>query len=103
MVVYCKSVHFNGFEDAKKNLSFYEMSSYKEGKAVKLAEESGERDVTRPRAGASRSSCQCVARASYSLNGTLTSKTCLEPREQFRALLSSKMCSANLVITVYLK
>ncbi|XP_075876744.1 1-phosphatidylinositol 4,5-bisphosphate phosphodiesterase delta-1-like isoform X2 [Nelusetta ayraudi] len=40
MVVYCKSVHFNGFEDAKKNLSFYEMSSYKEGKAVKLAEES---------------------------------------------------------------
>lgn len=45
MVVYCKSVHFNGFEDAKKNLSFYEMSSYKEGKAVKLAEESGEPDV----------------------------------------------------------
>lgn len=42
MVIYCKSVHFHGFEDAKKNLSFYEMSSFKEGKAVKLAEESGE-------------------------------------------------------------
>lgn len=53
MVVYCKSVHFNGFEDAKKNLSFYEMSSYKEGKAVKLAEESGERHVTRRLTGAS--------------------------------------------------
>lgn len=42
MVVYCKSVHFHGFEDARKNLSFYEMSSFKEGKALKLAEESGE-------------------------------------------------------------
>ncbi|CAL8346825.1 unnamed protein product [Merluccius merluccius] len=40
MVVYCKSVHFHGFEDAKDNLSFYEMSSFKEGKALKLAEES---------------------------------------------------------------
>lgn len=48
MVIYCKSVHFNGFEDAKKNLSFYEMSSYKEGKAVKLADESGEPDVSGP-------------------------------------------------------
>lgn len=46
MVIYCKSVHFNGFEDAKKNLSFYEMSSYKEGKAVKLADKSGEPDVS---------------------------------------------------------
>lgn len=42
MVIYCKSVHFHGFEDARKNLSFYEMSSFKEGKAVKLAEQSGE-------------------------------------------------------------
>ena len=42
MVIYCKSVHFHGFEDAKKNLSFYEMSSFKEGKAMKLVEESGE-------------------------------------------------------------
>ncbi|XP_069020557.1 1-phosphatidylinositol 4,5-bisphosphate phosphodiesterase delta-1-like isoform X2 [Embiotoca jacksoni] len=40
MVIYCKSVHFHGFEDASKNLSFYEMSSFKEGKAMKLAEES---------------------------------------------------------------
>ncbi|XP_062385367.1 1-phosphatidylinositol 4,5-bisphosphate phosphodiesterase delta-1b isoform X2 [Sardina pilchardus] len=40
IVIYCKSVHFNGFEDAQKNLGFYEMSSFKEGKAVKLAEES---------------------------------------------------------------
>ncbi|XP_035025981.2 1-phosphatidylinositol 4,5-bisphosphate phosphodiesterase delta-1 isoform X1 [Hippoglossus stenolepis] len=40
MVIYCKSVHFNGFEDAVKNLSFYEMSSFKEGIAMKLAEES---------------------------------------------------------------
>ncbi len=45
MVIYCKSVHFNGFKDARDNLSFYEMSSFKEGKAVKLAEESGEEDV----------------------------------------------------------
>lgn len=45
MVIYCKSVHFNGFEDARQNLSFYEMSSFKEGKAMKLAEESGEEDV----------------------------------------------------------
>ncbi|XP_057714453.1 1-phosphatidylinositol 4,5-bisphosphate phosphodiesterase delta-1b [Corythoichthys intestinalis] len=40
MVIYCKSVHFNGFEDARTNLSFYEMSSFKEKKAVTLAEES---------------------------------------------------------------
>ncbi|XP_051902057.1 1-phosphatidylinositol 4,5-bisphosphate phosphodiesterase delta-1-like [Hippocampus zosterae] len=40
MVIYCKSVHFNGFEDAKKNLSFNEMSSFKEKKAIALAEES---------------------------------------------------------------
>lgn len=40
MVIYCKSVHFHGFEDARKNLSFYEMSSFKEGKAMALAEES---------------------------------------------------------------
>uniref|UniRef100_A0AAQ5YX00 Phosphoinositide phospholipase C n=1 Tax=Amphiprion ocellaris TaxID=80972 RepID=A0AAQ5YX00_AMPOC len=40
MVIYCKSVHFHGFDDARKNLSFYEMSSFKEAKAVTLAEES---------------------------------------------------------------
>lgn len=46
MVIYCKSVHFSGFEDARRNLSFYEMSSFKEGKAMKLVEESGEQGVT---------------------------------------------------------
>ncbi|KAM6948842.1 1-phosphatidylinositol 4,5-bisphosphate phosphodiesterase delta-1-like isoform 2-T2 [Aplochiton taeniatus] len=40
MVIYCKSIHFNGFEDARNNMGFYEMSSFKEGKAVALAEES---------------------------------------------------------------
>ncbi|KAI1902200.1 hypothetical protein AGOR_G00042260 [Albula goreensis] len=40
IVIYCKSVHFHGFEDARDNLAFYEMSSFKEGKAEKLAEES---------------------------------------------------------------
>nr|XP_057922783.1 1-phosphatidylinositol 4,5-bisphosphate phosphodiesterase delta-1b isoform X2 [Doryrhamphus excisus] len=40
MVIYCKSVHFHGFEDARRNLSFYEMSSFKEKKAIELAEES---------------------------------------------------------------
>lgn len=45
MVIYCKSVHFNGFDDARENLSFYEMSSFKEGKAMKLAEESGEEET----------------------------------------------------------
>ncbi|KAM4605564.1 1-phosphatidylinositol 4,5-bisphosphate phosphodiesterase delta-1-like isoform 2-T2 [Polymixia lowei] len=40
MVVYCKSVHFHGFEEAKRDLSFYEMSSFKECSAMKLAEES---------------------------------------------------------------
>ncbi|XP_072219670.1 1-phosphatidylinositol 4,5-bisphosphate phosphodiesterase delta-1-like isoform X2 [Leuresthes tenuis] len=40
MVIYCKSVHFHGFEEARKDLSFYEMSSFKEGKAMKLVEES---------------------------------------------------------------
>ncbi|XP_060900037.1 1-phosphatidylinositol 4,5-bisphosphate phosphodiesterase delta-1-like isoform X2 [Labrus mixtus] len=40
LVIYCKSVHFHGFEDARNNLSFYEMSSFKEGKAMELAEES---------------------------------------------------------------
>ncbi len=44
MVIYCKSVHFYGFEDAARNLSFYEMSSFKERKAMTLAEESGEED-----------------------------------------------------------
>uniref|UniRef100_A0A8C9YYT4 Phosphoinositide phospholipase C n=1 Tax=Sander lucioperca TaxID=283035 RepID=A0A8C9YYT4_SANLU len=40
MVVYCRSVPFHSFEDARENQSFYEISSFKEGKAMKLAEES---------------------------------------------------------------
>ncbi|XP_019123027.1 1-phosphatidylinositol 4,5-bisphosphate phosphodiesterase delta-1a isoform X1 [Larimichthys crocea] len=40
MVIFCKSVHFNGFEHAKDNHSFYEMSSFKEGKAFNLADTS---------------------------------------------------------------
>lgn len=45
MVIYCKSVHFHGFEDARENLSFYEMSSFKEKTAIKLAEETGVEDT----------------------------------------------------------
>ncbi|KFQ88954.1 1-phosphatidylinositol 4,5-bisphosphate phosphodiesterase delta-1, partial [Phoenicopterus ruber ruber] len=40
-VVYCKSVHFNGFEDPSHPRAFYEMSSFSESKALKLAQESG--------------------------------------------------------------
>nr|XP_057916317.1 1-phosphatidylinositol 4,5-bisphosphate phosphodiesterase delta-1a isoform X2 [Doryrhamphus excisus] len=38
IVIYCKSVHFNGFEHARENLEFYEMSSFKESKAFNLAD-----------------------------------------------------------------
>ncbi|XP_010782197.1 1-phosphatidylinositol 4,5-bisphosphate phosphodiesterase delta-1-like, partial [Notothenia coriiceps] len=41
IVVYCKSVHFSGFEHAKDCQVFYEMSSFKESKAFNLAESSG--------------------------------------------------------------
>lgn len=41
LVIYCKSVHFSGFEHARDNQAFYEMSSFKESKAVNLAETSG--------------------------------------------------------------
>ncbi|XP_049912536.1 1-phosphatidylinositol 4,5-bisphosphate phosphodiesterase delta-1a isoform X2 [Epinephelus moara] len=41
IVIYCKSVHFNGFEHAKENQAFYEMSSFKESKAFNLADTSG--------------------------------------------------------------
>lgn len=41
IVIYCKSVHFRGFEDSWDKQSFYEMASFKEGKAVELVEESG--------------------------------------------------------------
>ncbi|XP_068588352.1 1-phosphatidylinositol 4,5-bisphosphate phosphodiesterase delta-1a isoform X1 [Cebidichthys violaceus] len=40
MVIYCKSVHFNGFQHAKEMQAFYEMSSFKESKAFNLAETS---------------------------------------------------------------
>ncbi|XP_041824660.1 1-phosphatidylinositol 4,5-bisphosphate phosphodiesterase delta-1a isoform X2 [Melanotaenia boesemani] len=40
MVIYCKSVHFNGFEHARDNQTFYEMASFKENKALNLAETS---------------------------------------------------------------
>ncbi|XP_075994184.1 1-phosphatidylinositol 4,5-bisphosphate phosphodiesterase delta-1a isoform X2 [Genypterus blacodes] len=38
LVIYCKSVHFSGFEHAKDNQAFYEMSSLKESKAFNLAD-----------------------------------------------------------------
>ncbi|CAJ1082103.1 -phosphatidylinositol 4%2C5-bisphosphate phosphodiesterase delta-1a isoform X1 [Xyrichtys novacula] len=41
IVIYCKSVHFHGFEHAKENQDFYEMSSFKESKAFNLADTSG--------------------------------------------------------------
>ncbi|KAI7809218.1 1-phosphatidylinositol 4,5-bisphosphate phosphodiesterase delta-1b isoform X1 [Triplophysa rosa] len=40
IVIYCKSVHFHGFEDSRDKQSFNEMASFKEGQAVKLAEDS---------------------------------------------------------------
>ncbi|XP_072524966.1 1-phosphatidylinositol 4,5-bisphosphate phosphodiesterase delta-1b isoform X2 [Salminus brasiliensis] len=40
IVIYCKSVGFHGFEHARDSQAFYEMSSFKEGDAVKLAEKS---------------------------------------------------------------
>ncbi|KAM3593334.1 uncharacterized protein V6R79_010596 [Siganus canaliculatus] len=40
IVIYCKSVHFSGFEHAKENQEFYEMSSFKESKAFNLADTS---------------------------------------------------------------
>ncbi|XP_028249404.1 1-phosphatidylinositol 4,5-bisphosphate phosphodiesterase delta-4 [Parambassis ranga] len=41
LVVYCKSVHFHGFEHARSHAKFYEMSSFSESKAKKLAKEAG--------------------------------------------------------------
>ncbi|KAM4718516.1 1-phosphatidylinositol 4,5-bisphosphate phosphodiesterase delta-1a isoform 2-T2 [Anableps anableps] len=40
IVIYCKSVHFSGFEHARDNQAFYEMSSFKESKAFNLADTS---------------------------------------------------------------
>lgn len=41
IVIYCKSVHFNSFENAREKQAFYEMASFKESKAFNLAETSG--------------------------------------------------------------
>lgn len=40
LVIYCKSVHFSSFEQSRKKQVFYEMASFKEGKAVILAQQS---------------------------------------------------------------
>ncbi|XP_041923464.1 1-phosphatidylinositol 4,5-bisphosphate phosphodiesterase delta-1a isoform X1 [Alosa sapidissima] len=40
LVIYCKSVHFSGFEHARDSLAFYEISSFKESKALNLADSS---------------------------------------------------------------
>ncbi|MGH0157243.1 UNVERIFIED_CONTAM: hypothetical protein FKN15_030868, partial [Acipenser sinensis] len=45
LVVFCKSVHFPGFETARETQAFYEMSSFGESKAFKLAQESANRFV----------------------------------------------------------
>lgn len=39
LVVYCKSVHFHGFEHSRLNAKCYEMSSFSESKAKKLAKD----------------------------------------------------------------
>ncbi|XP_072364166.1 1-phosphatidylinositol 4,5-bisphosphate phosphodiesterase delta-1a isoform X2 [Scyliorhinus torazame] len=39
LVIYCRSVHFNGFEDAAHKQVFYEMSSFVENKFNKLTQE----------------------------------------------------------------
>ncbi|XP_020488832.2 1-phosphatidylinositol 4,5-bisphosphate phosphodiesterase delta-4 [Labrus bergylta] len=41
LVVYCKSVHFHGFEHSRLHAKCYEMSSFSESKAKKLAKEAG--------------------------------------------------------------
>ncbi|XP_034042745.1 1-phosphatidylinositol 4,5-bisphosphate phosphodiesterase delta-4 [Thalassophryne amazonica] len=41
LVIYCKSVHFHGFEHARLHSKCYEMSSFSESKAKKFAKESG--------------------------------------------------------------
>lgn len=41
LVVYCKSVHFHGFKHACLHGKCYEMSSFSESKAKRLAKEAG--------------------------------------------------------------
>uniref|UniRef100_A0A8C4QEF7 Phosphoinositide phospholipase C n=1 Tax=Eptatretus burgeri TaxID=7764 RepID=A0A8C4QEF7_EPTBU len=45
LIIYCKSVHFKGFEQAAERSKCYEMSSFVESKAQKLCSESGEEFV----------------------------------------------------------
>lgn len=45
LVVYCKSVHFHGFEHARSQAKCYEMSSFSESKAKKLAKDAGKKDL----------------------------------------------------------
>lgn len=40
LVIYCKSVHFSNFEHSRDSQAFYEMASFKETKAMNLAENS---------------------------------------------------------------
>ncbi|XP_014464534.2 1-phosphatidylinositol 4,5-bisphosphate phosphodiesterase delta-1 isoform X1 [Alligator mississippiensis] len=40
-VIYCRSVHFTGFEESRQSQAFYEMSSFVESKGLRLAQESG--------------------------------------------------------------
>jgi len=44
LVVYCKSVHFHGFERARSHAKCYEMSSFSESKAKRLAKDAGEQE-----------------------------------------------------------
>ena len=48
LVVYCKSVHFHGFAHAQLHAKCYEMSSFSESKAKKLAKEAGTMNMTEP-------------------------------------------------------
>lgn len=41
LVIYCKSVHFNGFDHARAHGRCYEMSSFSESKVKKLTKDSG--------------------------------------------------------------
>ncbi|XP_068602512.1 1-phosphatidylinositol 4,5-bisphosphate phosphodiesterase delta-4 [Brachionichthys hirsutus] len=45
LVVYCKSIHFHGFEHARLHAKCHEMSSFSESKAKRLAKEAGSRFV----------------------------------------------------------
>lgn len=41
LIIYCKSVKFQGFGHARTRQSFYEMSSFKESDALNFAENFG--------------------------------------------------------------